>query len=261
MQQQGMTIPIMAVEFARHRMPPTYMPRATTMAEIFDADTACSAGYFDAVVSPEALEAEAMASGARLAKLKNPGEFSYIWSQSRVSVPIADADSSTWPQGFTRASSTSAPRLRRRSGTPCISMRRAWAARRRSCEHSRRGIGMEPAAAVRGGGGGGGGGGGSGGRRVCGSVACVGRRRTDGSGAGGAQLCRVAVAGTPPLRRTTGGARARAGSTVVQGEGGSGRRGRGRRRAAAVPSAESVSGARLGVGRAEGEAVRCEAEY
>jgi hypothetical protein len=66
--------------------------------------------------------------------------------------------------------------LRRRSGTPCISMRRAWAGRRRSCEHSRRGIGMEPAAAVRGGGGGGGGGGARRRRRRRreeGGVACV----------------------------------------------------------------------------------------
>jgi enoyl-CoA hydratase len=69
----GMSVPILAVELARHRMPGEYLSRATTMAEIFKVEDAAKAGYYDRVVPADELESTAMEEAKRLGQLQNPG--------------------------------------------------------------------------------------------------------------------------------------------------------------------------------------------
>jgi enoyl-CoA hydratase len=64
-----MVLPTFAVELANERLSKRHVLRATTLAEIYDPAGACDAGYVDRVVPAEALEATALAEGARLAEL------------------------------------------------------------------------------------------------------------------------------------------------------------------------------------------------
>lgn len=65
----GLPVPVLAMEFARDRLVPNEVHRATLLAQIYDPEAALRAGYLDAVVAPEALLATARTEAARLAGL------------------------------------------------------------------------------------------------------------------------------------------------------------------------------------------------
>jgi enoyl-CoA hydratase len=65
----GLPVPVLAMEFARDRLVPTELPRATLLAQIYDPESAHRAGYLDAVVAPEAVVATAHTEATRLAGL------------------------------------------------------------------------------------------------------------------------------------------------------------------------------------------------
>lgn len=64
--QIGLPVPVLAMEFARSRLLPTEMTRATLQAQIYTPDEAARAGYVDRVVAPEELQAAAIAEAVRL---------------------------------------------------------------------------------------------------------------------------------------------------------------------------------------------------
>ena len=68
----GMTLPIFAVELARHRLSKRHFQRATTQAELYAPEVAVDAGYLDRVTSPEDLFDAALAEASRLAALPQP---------------------------------------------------------------------------------------------------------------------------------------------------------------------------------------------
>jgi enoyl-CoA hydratase len=49
----GLTLPLFAIEIARQRLSPAYFNRALMTGEMFEPQEACTAGFFDRVVSPE----------------------------------------------------------------------------------------------------------------------------------------------------------------------------------------------------------------
>ena len=65
----GLPVPVLAMEFARDRLLPNEVHRATLLAQIYDPESAVRAGYLDAVVSGDALLATARTEAARLAGL------------------------------------------------------------------------------------------------------------------------------------------------------------------------------------------------
>jgi len=65
----GMTLPLFAVEMARHRLAPTHLFRATAHAELFGPEQAVAAGYLDAVATPDELLATAEAEARRLGEM------------------------------------------------------------------------------------------------------------------------------------------------------------------------------------------------
>ena len=69
----GMTVPKFAMQLAKHRMPASHVPRSTTLAEIYNTQSALEACYFDKLVSIEHLRIEAIKEGKRLGMLRNPG--------------------------------------------------------------------------------------------------------------------------------------------------------------------------------------------
>ena len=65
----GLPVPVLAMEFARDRLVPTELHRATLLAQIYDPEAAHRAGYLDAVVAPDAVLATARTEATRLAGL------------------------------------------------------------------------------------------------------------------------------------------------------------------------------------------------
>jgi enoyl-CoA hydratase len=65
----GLTMPRAAVEITRHRLSPAAFDRAVALAEPFAPDDALAAGFFDRVVEPDELEAEARYTARQLAAL------------------------------------------------------------------------------------------------------------------------------------------------------------------------------------------------
>lgn len=65
----GLPVPVLAMEFARSRLTPAEMTRATLLAQIYAPDEAVRAGYLDRVVTAEELAAAAIAEAARLGAL------------------------------------------------------------------------------------------------------------------------------------------------------------------------------------------------
>ena len=63
----GMTLPVFALEFARERLSPRHLVRATALAELYGPDGALEAGFLDRVVPAAELERVALAEAARLA--------------------------------------------------------------------------------------------------------------------------------------------------------------------------------------------------
>lgn len=104
----GMAAPVLAIELARHRMPAKFLPRATTMAEIFTVEGAVEAGYFDRAVPADELEAIAMEEAKRLGQLKNPG-FTNTKQFERGDIIKKMAD--TMPQEMIRMSGRTKARL------------------------------------------------------------------------------------------------------------------------------------------------------
>jgi len=68
----GMTLPLFALEMARHRLAPTHFFRATTQAELYGPEDAVAAGYLDAAVDPGRLLEAAEAEARRLGALPGP---------------------------------------------------------------------------------------------------------------------------------------------------------------------------------------------
>jgi enoyl-CoA hydratase len=68
----GMTLPIFAVELARHRLSKRHFQRATTQAELYAPAAAVDAGFLDRVASPESLMDVAFAEAERLAQVRQP---------------------------------------------------------------------------------------------------------------------------------------------------------------------------------------------
>ncbi len=64
--QIGLPVPVLAMEFARSRLTPAELTRATLLAQIYTPDEAVRAGYLDSVASPDELLATAMAEATRL---------------------------------------------------------------------------------------------------------------------------------------------------------------------------------------------------
>jgi enoyl-CoA hydratase len=65
----GMVLPVWAAELARERLSPRQLQIATVGAKMYDPAGALEAGYLDAVVDPDLLEATAFEAAARWAKL------------------------------------------------------------------------------------------------------------------------------------------------------------------------------------------------
>jgi enoyl-CoA hydratase len=63
----GMVLPVWAAELARERLSRRHLQVATVGAKMYDPAGALDAGYLDAVVEPEQLEAAALAAAARWA--------------------------------------------------------------------------------------------------------------------------------------------------------------------------------------------------
>jgi enoyl-CoA hydratase len=69
----GMTLPVFAIEFARHRLSVRHLHRAVNEAQLYAPDEAVDAGYLDRVVPADQLEAEAFAEAERMAAYAQPG--------------------------------------------------------------------------------------------------------------------------------------------------------------------------------------------
>ena len=67
--QLGMVLPGWAAELSRERLSRAHLQRATVGAEMYDPDGAARAGFLDAVVEPEALEAAAREAAEHWAEL------------------------------------------------------------------------------------------------------------------------------------------------------------------------------------------------
>lgn len=65
----GMPVPVLAVEFARDRLAPGELVRATLMGQIYDPAGAVDAGYLDEMIAADALLDRALAEAARLGAL------------------------------------------------------------------------------------------------------------------------------------------------------------------------------------------------
>ena len=70
--QIGMPVPILAHELARARVDSRRLTEATLLATVYAPEAAREVGWLDRVVSPEALEVEALAEGKRLVGLSGP---------------------------------------------------------------------------------------------------------------------------------------------------------------------------------------------
>jgi len=65
----GLPVPVLAMELARDRLSKRALVHATLLAQIYDPETALAAGYLDAVVAADQLEARAREEAKRLAAL------------------------------------------------------------------------------------------------------------------------------------------------------------------------------------------------
>jgi enoyl-CoA hydratase len=79
----GMTLPLFAIEFARHRLSKRHFQRAAIQAEIYAPEGAVDAGFLDRVVGPESLLEAAFAEAARLAALPQPA-FAHTKARARA---------------------------------------------------------------------------------------------------------------------------------------------------------------------------------
>ena len=69
----GMDLPPILVALTASRIAPAHMTRAAIQSEVYNPDQAATAGFIDEVVEPEELDATAMATAQRLARL--PGQY------------------------------------------------------------------------------------------------------------------------------------------------------------------------------------------
>lgn len=67
--QIGLPVPVLAMEFARSRLTPAELTRATLLAQIYTPDEAVRAGYLDRVVEADQLLDRAKEEATRLAAL------------------------------------------------------------------------------------------------------------------------------------------------------------------------------------------------
>lgn len=68
----GMTLPIFAIELARHRLSKRHLTRATLQAELYAPTAAVDAGFLDRVTPAEDLFETAFAEAAHLSQLARP---------------------------------------------------------------------------------------------------------------------------------------------------------------------------------------------
>ncbi len=64
--QIGLPVPVLAMEFARSRLTPVELTRATLQAQIYTPDEAVRAGYVDRVVAADEIQAAALDEARRL---------------------------------------------------------------------------------------------------------------------------------------------------------------------------------------------------
>ncbi|MBW2445676.1 MAG: crotonase/enoyl-CoA hydratase family protein [Deltaproteobacteria bacterium] len=83
----GLTIPLFAIELARHRLSPAGLARVTTAA-MFDPEEALRLGYLDRVVEADRLRAEVEEEAERLLALDRP---SVTATKARVNAPALAA--------------------------------------------------------------------------------------------------------------------------------------------------------------------------
>jgi enoyl-CoA hydratase len=62
----GLPVPVLAMELARDRLSKRALVHATLLAQIYDPETALSAGYLDAVAAPDEVIARAKAEASRM---------------------------------------------------------------------------------------------------------------------------------------------------------------------------------------------------
>lgn len=65
----GLTMPRAGVEICRQRLLPAHLTRAALLAEIYNPETACAAGFLDIVLPASEVQAHAAAAAARYAEL------------------------------------------------------------------------------------------------------------------------------------------------------------------------------------------------
>src|SRR5205085_9646906 len=68
----GLPLPRAALEICRQRLTRAHFDRATILAEVFDPESAVTAGFFDAVVPADDLREAARAKAAQLMTLNMP---------------------------------------------------------------------------------------------------------------------------------------------------------------------------------------------
>lgn len=68
----GMTLPTFGIELARACLSKRHYDRAIVQSTIYDPSAAVDAGFLDALVEPDRLEAEALEVAGRLGQLKQP---------------------------------------------------------------------------------------------------------------------------------------------------------------------------------------------
>jgi enoyl-CoA hydratase len=71
----GLTMPRVGAEVLKLRLTPAAYQRATVLAEIFDPEAACAAGFIDRLVDAGELEAEALRVAEGLMKLDMPAHY------------------------------------------------------------------------------------------------------------------------------------------------------------------------------------------
>ena len=77
----GLPVPLLAMEFARDRLSPRELGRATMMATIYNPEQGVAAGWLDEVVAPDQVLARATEEAARLGKLS---KLAYQQSKQRL---------------------------------------------------------------------------------------------------------------------------------------------------------------------------------
>ena len=81
----GLPMPRVAAAMLEHRLTPAAYQRAVTLAEFFDTESACGAGFFDELVEPAELHGRAREHAETFGKLDMPA---HALSKQRIRAPL-----------------------------------------------------------------------------------------------------------------------------------------------------------------------------